>query len=1357
MKNAKRTGLLLALALLLTLAFSAHAARETEEAYYIKNNYATGAYLYEAAGQLYYGVPTEGDASFRWIVEETEGGFRIRNGATGHYISLNGHGTADSAFEDPVRCVPDGDETALWTFEIGEAQNIISACPQYEGFGLHLEDVTDGRVRAQRISGDQLKWGNMKWNFLKAEEINFSAALREGICIQTESGAYLRAQNGGVAQGVPEGPDDSFIWTVEEQSNGAKALKNVAAGQYLTLNGGSYALSDTAAPIWFQIGMSARPAETLAGQADTPLRWNVYPASQVGNVAGDLTVSGVYCLKNSWYSMYLVESGGYAVYGNVSPNDENAQWEFLYDAASGLTAVRNKGTGHFLRPAGDGDKLACTEERAAYWKLLRNTNDLYPDAVVLQDSVNPAYFVHMENLTGFAQCSNAVQPTWGTPHWSLRLCEGGDSEVGRPVEAPEGWVRIESAGAPGNYLYENASGVVVYGDRAENDARSHWEMVKDGESGLYYIKNREYGNYILVNPATGTMKCVELENAAGGGVFRVVKGSAEGAVLIGNAFQERDPYQYPYINIAGLTGAVKSTLQSTDDKTTQWVFHTAPEDTNAVEDDEDRGYICPNTYPDTCLWELFNDGAALKGRFLPEYFGDGVRLKNVDSGKYLVYTPKDGLGYKTMDSKTDASVLWGISTRAGSILLKCGDQKLTARRVIQDAVYSAEDAYANNGMLTFVVYADAAGTYTVDIGGAPGAAEEAELYINGLPAGRVSIPSKGVEMALNKGVNSIRLGYTRALSQITIHNCSARAFRGAFTGAVVYEAETCETNASVLEDSRSYYEIAAEASGRSAVKLDGTGKYIKFTLLEDANALTFRFCVPDSEDGAGADYTLDLTIDGVKTQIPMTSRYTWVYGAYPYTNDPGDGLAHNFFDDVTVKLDKIYPAGTEIRISKGASSYAPWYIVDLVESELAEGPLSRPENSLSITDFGAAANDGLDDTEAFLQCMDAAAAAGKEIWIPAGEFLFEKDVLVIARDGVTVRGAGMWHTVLTGDGAAFIIKASNTAFYDFSMRGTAVIRRDSVDPAAFEADRTVPGKENLTIQNVWIEHYKVGVWTYQTSGVHIAGCRIRNTFADGINLCMATCNSMVEQNSIRGTGDDAVAMWSQKFGNVNNTVRFNTIALPDLANCIAVFGGSDIRICDNLISDTVTNGAGINISTNFDPTDFGGTITVERNSLFRCGSTDSAYGQDYGGIWINTVKGFDNNAYVRILDNLIAGSSYQGISFSGGGASPYVTLEGNTIVDSGTWAIDAAADSRGAADVKNNLMRGNGLGTVNNSNEGRFVFNIILQDRPDDEKPAGIPGMLWLITGGAAAAAGCAAAVLLTKKKSKNKKGGKSE
>ncbi|HML46024.1 MAG TPA: glycosyl hydrolase family 28-related protein, partial [Clostridia bacterium] len=385
---------------------------------------------------------------------------------------------------------------------------------------------------------------------------------------------------------------------------------------------------------------------------------------------------------------------------------------------------------------------------------------------------------------------------------------------------------------------------------------------------------------------------------------------------------------------------------------------------------------------------------------------------------------------------------------------------------------------------------------------------------------------------------------------------------------------------------------------------------------------------------------------------------------FPWTNDPADGNAHVFFDDVRVRLNAELPAGAVLRLVWEAPAEAAYAIVDRVDAEWVEPPYPQPEGSLSILGFGAIADDGQDDSGAILACIAEAAKQGREVFLPAGAFEVSNPVLVqgiwLSQKGTVIRGAGMWHTTLTGPYAYFTFKNSNIALRDFSMIGRADLRRDTF-PTAMTSDFNRFDLRDIDVSNVWVEHYNIGLWVNCIDRLHITGCRFRNTYADGVNLRRGTSNSVVEQCDFRNNGDDGIAQWSAAVSDRNNKIRFNTVSLPWLANNIAVYGGIDIEITDNLLRDTVSFGGGVNISTKFDPQPFAGVIRVARNAFERTGSRDWDIPKEYGAIWINTVEGFDNDATLIVQDNDILDSGYHGICFTGGGRLADARVEGNRI------------------------------------------------------------------------------------------------
>lgn len=127
---------------------------------------------------------------------------------------------------------------------------------------------------------------------------------------------------------------------------------------------------------------------------------------------------------------------------------------------------------------------------------------------------------------------------------------------------------------------------------------------------------------------------------------------------------------------------------------------------------------------------------------------------------------------------------------------------------------------------------------------------------------------------------------------------------------------------------------------------------------------------------------------------------------------------------------------------------------------------------------------------------------------------------------------------------------------------------------------------NTKVSNVWIEHVNVGAWVGRdysdtpaywnpANNLQFENMRIRNTFADGINFSNGTKNSRVFNSTFRTTGDDALAVWANPYVKdqavdiaSNNRFVNNTVQLPWRANGIAIYGGSNNSIENNLVSDT---------------------------------------------------------------------------------------------------------------------------------------------------------------------------------------------
>jgi len=219
----------------------------------------------------------------------------------------------------------------------------------------------------------------------------------------------------------------------------------------------------------------------------------------------------------------------------------------------------------------------------------------------------------------------------------------------------------------------------------------------------------------------------------------------------------------------------------------------------------------------------------------------------------------------------------------------------------------------------------------------------------------------------------------------------------------------------------------------------------------------------------------------------------------------------------------------------------------------------------------------------------------------------------------------MWYTTFVGDEKLYgnadkrvriKLTGNNIHLADFAIIGRLNYRNDN------EPNDGIIGAicSNSAISHVWVEHTKIGAWIYNGAKLVIEGCRFRNLLADGVNFCVGTCESVVENSTARGAGDDCFAMWpapsDQGFTERvsapgNNVFRRCTGQLPFLANGGAIYGGRNNRIEDCLFKD-ISSGCGILISSTFPTADearkidnnFSGTTVVRNCELIRCGGYD---------------------------------------------------------------------------------------------------------------------------------------------------------
>jgi hypothetical protein len=435
-----------------------------------------------------------------------------------------------------------------------------------------------------------------------------------------------------------------------------------------------------------------------------------------------------------------------------------------------------------------------------------------------------------------------------------------------------------------------------------------------------------------------------------------------------------------------------------------------------------------------------------------------------------------------------------------------------------------------------------------------------------------------------------------------------------------------KTMGTILGPGYDPYQVETESSGQECVRLDSKGQSVEFISIAKANTMVIRFSLPDSQQGNGSGSTIGIYKNGHLLRYQhISSYYSWLYGKYPFSNDPAAGKPRHFYDEVRLRGMDI-EKGDAIRIERddGQGDNASYCILDLVDLENIAPALIAPGNSLSITDKAFQdKNFNGDYTDAFRNCIAKASETGKIVWIPPGSYKITGDIILPAN--ITIRGAGMWYSELVGDQAAYTnvnnrvrLKGSggNIHLADFAITGKLNYRSDR------ERNDGIVGSFGIgsTISRIWIEHTKVGMWIENSRDLKITGCRMRNTIADGINFCVGMNNSVVQNCTARGTGDDCFAIWpttslKQQFSPGHNLIIHCTAQLPFLANGAAVYGGDSNEIRDCSFTD-ISQGSAILISTTF-PTEnsdktidnnFSGRTVIDSCSIATSGGFDHEWG-----------------------------------------------------------------------------------------------------------------------------------------------------
>jgi hypothetical protein len=424
----------------------------------------------------------------------------------------------------------------------------------------------------------------------------------------------------------------------------------------------------------------------------------------------------------------------------------------------------------------------------------------------------------------------------------------------------------------------------------------------------------------------------------------------------------------------------------------------------------------------------------------------------------------------------------------------------------------------------------------------------------------------------------------------------------------------------------------------------------------------------------------------------------------------------HFYDEQRLLLGHTYHAGDKVRLAVPAGAAVT--TIDLLDSQLVAPPRADlfAVNALA---FGADPTGRRDSADALDRAIAFAQKTHLKVYVPPGRYQVNRHIVV---DNVTIEGAGSWYTVFFGHqvtlaspapdgsihtGVGFYGKyadaggSTNVHLSGFAIEGDV---RERIDTD--QVNGIGGALSDSSISDLYIDHTKVGIWLDgPMNNVTISNNVIVDQLADGINFHTGVTNSVALNNFIRNTGDDGMAMWSDGIEDANDTFDHNTVQSPVLANGIALYGGTNDTVSNNLIADPVHEGSGIQLGSRFGAQPFSGSEWITDNTTVRAGTFELNWQIGLGAIWIYALER-SIDADIEVVGDNFLDNTYDAIMLvSDFGVKDLYSIANVHFKDihvdgAGTDVVSARA--AGSATFQNVDVRNIGWWGVNNC--GSFHF-----------------------------------------------------
>ena len=215
--------------------------------------------------------------------------------------------------------------------------------------------------------------------------------------------------------------------------------------------------------------------------------------------------------------------------------------------------------------------------------------------------------------------------------------------------------------------------------------------------------------------------------------------------------------------------------------------------------------------------------------------------------------------------------------------------------------------------------------------------------------------------------------------------------------------------------------------------------------------------------------------------------------------------------------------------------------------------------------------------------------------------------------------------------------------------------------------------------------------------------------------------SVVRNNFVRNTGDDGLAMWSEKTADAGNAFDHNTVQTPDAGQRHRDLRRHRQHRVAQPGRRPAPRGQRLHVGSRFGAEPFAGHLTIKDNTTVRAGTLDLNWNIGLGAIWFYVLdKSID--ADIQVTGDHYLDNTYNAIMLvSEWGVKDLYTLTGVKFKDirvDGTGTSVLSARVKGSASFENVDARNVGAVGVNNC--GSFGFPAdrlgVLADRPGRQR-----------------------------------------